>query len=101
VHAVGLGQDALALEDGASSWNPDEAVPQAVRVVFQRYDVEPSGWAVMWWARQAGFKVPTRRTSAEGDSAVEVTAGEIAGMIPAEKHRAREARRELEAGLHA
>ena len=51
--------------------DPDEAVQRAVRVVFQRYDVEPSAWAVMRWARETGFKVPTRRTSAEGDSAVE------------------------------
>lgn len=43
----------------------------AVRVVFQRYDVEPSAWAVVRWARETGFKFPTRRTSAEGDSAVE------------------------------
>ncbi len=51
--------------------DPDEAVQRAVRVVFQRYDVEPSAWAVVRWARETGFKVPTRRTSAEGDSAVE------------------------------
>ena len=51
--------------------DPDEAVQRAVRVIFQRYDVEPSGWAVVRWARETGLKVPTRRTSADGDSGVE------------------------------
>ena len=51
--------------------DPDEAVQRAVGVVFQRYDVEPSGWAVVRWARETGLKCPTRRTSADGDSGVE------------------------------
>lgn len=51
--------------------DPDEAVQRAVRVVFQRYEVEPSAWAVVRWARQTGFTFPTRRTSADGDSGVE------------------------------
>jgi len=51
--------------------DPDEAVQRAVRVIFQRYDIEPSGWAVVRWARQTGFKVPTRRSAADGDSGVE------------------------------
>ena len=37
--------------------DPDEAVQRAVRVIFQRYDVEPSAWAVVRWARQTGFTV--------------------------------------------
>jgi len=51
--------------------DPDEAVQRTVRVVFQRYDVEPSAWAVLRWAHRTGLKCPTRRTSAEGDSWVE------------------------------
>ena len=51
--------------------DPDEAVQRAVRVVFQRYDVEPSGWAVVRWARETGFRFPTRRSSADGDTGVE------------------------------
>lgn len=43
---------------------------RAVRVVFQRYAVEPSAWAVRRWARQTGFLFPTRRSSAGGDSSV-------------------------------
>ncbi len=51
--------------------DPDEAVQRAVGVVFQRYDVEPSAWAVVRWARETGFKCPTRRPSADGDAGVE------------------------------
>ncbi|MGH7333598.1 MAG: recombinase family protein, partial [Candidatus Rokuibacteriota bacterium] len=51
--------------------DPDEAVQRALRVVFQRDEVEPSAWAVVRWARQTGFKCPTRRTSGDGDSRVE------------------------------
>jgi len=51
--------------------DPDEAVQRAVRVLFQRYEVEPSAWAVVRWARQTGFTVPTRRTSGDGDAGVE------------------------------
>jgi DNA invertase Pin-like site-specific DNA recombinase len=51
--------------------DPDEAVQRAVRVVFQRYEVEPSAWAVVRWARETGFTFPTRRTSADGDAGVE------------------------------
>ena len=32
-----------------------------MRVVFQRYDVEPSAWAVVRWARETGLTFPTRR----------------------------------------
>lgn len=51
--------------------DPDEAVQRAVRVVFQRYDVEPSAWAVVRWARQTGLTFPTRRGWADGDGGVE------------------------------
>jgi Recombinase len=51
--------------------DPDEAVQQAADVVFQRYDVEPSAWAVVRWARQTELKFPTRRSSGDGDSWVE------------------------------
>jgi DNA invertase Pin-like site-specific DNA recombinase len=51
--------------------DPDEAVQRAMRVIFQRYDIEPSGWAVVRWARQTGFTVPTRRSVTDGDAGVE------------------------------
>jgi DNA invertase Pin-like site-specific DNA recombinase len=50
--------------------DPDEAVQRAVRVVFHRYEVEPSAWAVIRWARQTGFTCPTRRPSADGAGGV-------------------------------
>jgi hypothetical protein len=51
--------------------DPDEAVQRAVRVIFQRCEVEPSARAVVRGARETGFQCPTRRTSADGDPAVE------------------------------
>ena len=50
--------------------DPDEAVQRAVGMVFQRYDIEPSAWAVVRWARHTGFTCPTRRPSADGDGGV-------------------------------
>lgn len=43
--------------------DPDEAVQRAVRVVFERFAIEPSVSAVVRWARQSGFRFPTRRQS--------------------------------------
>jgi hypothetical protein len=51
--------------------DPDEAVQRAVRVVLQRFDVEPSAWALLRWARQTGFLFPTRRSFGDGDGSVE------------------------------
>jgi Recombinase/Recombinase zinc beta ribbon domain len=51
--------------------DPDEAVQRAVGVVFQRYAVEPSAWAVLRWAHQTGFQFPTRRSAGGGDGSVE------------------------------
>ncbi len=55
----------------AFALDPDEAVQRAVRVLFERYQVEPSGWAVVRWARQIGLKMPTRRSYADGSTEVE------------------------------
>lgn len=41
--------------------DPDEAVQRAVRVVFERFAIEPSTWAVVRWAHQTKFRFPTRR----------------------------------------
>ena len=46
--------------DGGYELDPDEAVCNAVRVVFERFAVEPSAWAVVRWARQSGLKFPAR-----------------------------------------
>lgn len=44
----------------ALALDPDEAVRAAVRVVFERFAIEPTCWAVVRWARETGFKFPTR-----------------------------------------
>lgn len=46
--------------------DPDEAVQSAVQLVFDRFAVEPSAWAVVAWARRTGFKLPTRVQGAGG-----------------------------------
>ena len=60
--------------------DPDEAVQRAMRVIFHRCEVEPSARAVVRWARQTGFQCPTRRTSADGDSAVEWKALDVSRL---------------------
>jgi len=51
--------------------DPDEAVQRAIHVLFERFAVEPSGWSVIRWAEETGFKVPTRRSRREGLGEVE------------------------------
>jgi DNA invertase Pin-like site-specific DNA recombinase/uncharacterized protein YndB with AHSA1/START domain len=46
--------------------DPDEAVQRAVRLVFERFRVEPSAWAVMRWAHETGLAFPTRRPATQG-----------------------------------
>jgi DNA invertase Pin-like site-specific DNA recombinase len=48
--------------------DPDEAVQQAVRTVFERFAIEPSAGAVVRWARRTGFRMPTRHSHADGTS---------------------------------
>lgn len=45
--------------------DPDEAVQRAIRVVFERFAIEPSTWAVVRWAHTTGFKMPARRSDGE------------------------------------
>jgi len=45
--------------------DPDEAIQRAVRVVFERFAIEPSTWAVVRWASQTNFKFPSRRAEGE------------------------------------
>lgn len=47
--------------------DPDEAVRRAVHVVFERFAIEPSTWAMLRWANETGFKMPTRRAGGELD----------------------------------
>ena len=50
--------------------DPDEAVQEAVRGVLERYAIEPSAWAVVRWARDAGVLFPTRHFHSGGASEV-------------------------------
>lgn len=52
------------------AFDPDESVQRAIATIFARYEVSPSGWAVVRWARANTFRVPTRRTHADGTSEV-------------------------------
>jgi DNA invertase Pin-like site-specific DNA recombinase len=61
--------------------DPDEAVQQAVRIVFERFALEPTLGAVVRWGRQAGFKFPTRRKT---DGELEwhpLTQGRLIGVL--------------------
>ena len=57
--------------EGGLALDTDEAVVQAIRVLFERFRVEPSVWSLLRWARAAGLEVPTRRTWADGTSEVQ------------------------------
>jgi len=46
--------------------DPDESVQRAVRLVLERYAIEPSAWAVVRWAREAGVQLPTRHWHSGG-----------------------------------
>ena len=52
-------------------FDPDEAVQRAVKLVFERYAVEPSVFAVVRWANATGFLIPTRRRFPDGGSEIE------------------------------
>jgi DNA invertase Pin-like site-specific DNA recombinase/uncharacterized protein YndB with AHSA1/START domain len=40
--------------------DPDESVRNAIKVIFERFSVEPSARAVLCWARKTGFLMPAR-----------------------------------------
>ena len=41
--------------------DPDESVQNAVRVIFERFNVEPSARSLLRWAHRSNFLMPTRR----------------------------------------
>lgn len=45
--------------------DPDEAVRRAVATILERFAIEPTSWAVVRWARQTGFKFPSRKRDGE------------------------------------
>jgi len=50
--------------------DPDESVQQAVKLVFDRFRVEPSAWAVLCWMKEQGLLFPTRYHKSGGSSEV-------------------------------
>ncbi len=50
--------------------DPDEATSTAIRVVLERFELEPSSWAVVRWARRNNFLLPTTRYHAGGHTEV-------------------------------
>jgi DNA invertase Pin-like site-specific DNA recombinase len=61
--------------------DPDEAVQNAVRVVFERFAIEPGIGAVARWAREARFKFPTRRKNDGELEWRELTIGRVNGIL--------------------
>jgi DNA invertase Pin-like site-specific DNA recombinase len=47
-------------EGGGLRLDPDESVRNAVKAIFERFNVEPSARAVLRWARKTGFLMPAR-----------------------------------------
>jgi DNA invertase Pin-like site-specific DNA recombinase len=56
--------------DGGFEIDPDLAVRRAIGMIFERFAAEPTANAVIRWAHQEGFRVPTRRSFADGTSAL-------------------------------
>jgi DNA invertase Pin-like site-specific DNA recombinase len=57
--------------DHGLCFDPDESVQRAVKLVFERYAVEPSVFAVVRWANANGFLIPTRQRYADGTSEIQ------------------------------
>jgi DNA invertase Pin-like site-specific DNA recombinase len=63
--------------------DPDESVQAGIRLVFERYSVEPSAYAVARWARQQGVRIPVRRNCVGGRELVwnEATARRVTEIL--------------------
>jgi len=61
--------------------DPDEAVQKAIRTLFERFAVEPSAGAVVRWAHQSGFRVPSRRDFADHTSEIDWNQLGIARLV--------------------
>ncbi len=53
---------------GGFEQDPDLSVRRAIGMIFERFAVEPTANAVVRWAHREGFRVPTRRSFADGTS---------------------------------
>jgi DNA invertase Pin-like site-specific DNA recombinase len=56
--------------DGGFEMDPDLAVQRAMGMIFERFAAEPTANAVIRWAHREGFRVPTRRSFADGTTAL-------------------------------
>jgi DNA invertase Pin-like site-specific DNA recombinase len=63
--------------------DPDESVQAGIRIVFERYAVEPSAYAVARWALQHGVRIPVRRNCVGGRELVwnEATASRVVKIV--------------------
>jgi len=63
--------------------DPDESVQAGIRLVFERYAIEPSAYAVARWALQQGVSIPVRRNCVGGRELVwnEATASRVVKII--------------------
>jgi DNA invertase Pin-like site-specific DNA recombinase len=52
--------------DHGFEMDPDQAVQSAIATLFERFAIEPSAGAVVRWAHNTGFLVPSRRNFADG-----------------------------------
>jgi DNA invertase Pin-like site-specific DNA recombinase len=50
--------------------DPDEAVQRAVKLLFERFTIEPSAWAVLRWMREQGLLFPTSHHYSDGSCEV-------------------------------
>lgn len=65
-------------------FDPDEAVQRVVRLIFERFAIEPSIWAVVRWAQQNGIRFPTRKVSNEASGEIEwrtLRMGRVSSML--------------------
>src|SRR5215510_5752826 len=70
--------------DGRFALDPDEAVQTAIRLVLERFQIEPTAWAVVRWAHQQGVRFPRRVGSYNGTGEVQwgpLTMRRLASML--------------------
>jgi DNA invertase Pin-like site-specific DNA recombinase len=56
--------------DKGFEMDPDLAVQRAMGTIFERFATEPTANAVIRWAHQEGFRVPTRRSFSDGTTSL-------------------------------
>jgi DNA invertase Pin-like site-specific DNA recombinase len=70
--------------EGRFALDPDEAVQTAVRLVLERFQIEPTVWAVVRWAHQQGIRFPRRVGPYDGTGEIRwgtLTMSRLASML--------------------